>query len=50
MSELEASFSTFLDEGLEEALEVGFFAFDSFFSPPLAFFGFSGASFHITLT
>ena len=31
-------------------MEAGFFALDSFFSPPVAFFGFSGASFHKTLT
>jgi len=35
---------------LGAALEAGFFAFDSFFSPPPAFFGFSGESFHRTLT
>ena len=53
MSEPEGSFSAFL-EGLEAALEGAFFAFGSFFSvgssPLPAFFGFSGESFHKTLT
>ena len=51
MSELADSSSAFLEGGFEATLEVGFFALDSFFSPPPAlFFGFSGASFHNTLT
>lgn len=49
-SELGESSSTFLDEGLEEALETGFLAFVSFFSAALPFFGFSGESFHRTPT